>query len=142
MKLPDDFDDYRELINERLMMASWVNPLDHSPTCLWAKWVVKVDPDCEMNWQILERELYMQHGPLAALEVLYAAKGRFADSLEKLRIDWNWIIVHRLCQLNRIAEAQDVVEQMVEDDPLTRDFLLEYEEFSPLWPFLNSLTPP
>jgi hypothetical protein len=31
---------------------------------------------------------------------------------------------------------------MVEDDPLTREFLLEYEEFSLLWPFLNSLTHP
>jgi len=36
MNLPDDFDDYRELINERLIIASFTNPLDRSQTCLWA----------------------------------------------------------------------------------------------------------
>ncbi|MFM8886625.1 MAG: hypothetical protein ACKOKC_09475 [Chthoniobacterales bacterium] len=139
MALPDDFDDYRELINERLIIASFTNPLDRSQTCLWAKWIAQVEPDCPWSWQSLELEVYMQHGPLAALEVLYAAKERFADTLEEFRIDWDWLIAQRLCQLGRIAEAQDVVEQMVEDDPINRDFLLEYEEFYPLWPFLRTL---
>ena len=31
MRLPDEFDDYRELIKERLLIASWVQPLDRSP---------------------------------------------------------------------------------------------------------------
>ena len=139
MRLPDEFDDYRELIRERLIIATWANPLDRSQTCLWAKWVVQAEPDCQWNWQTLELEVYMQHGPLAALEVLYAARERFADSLEEFRIDWDWFIAQRLCQLGRIAEAQEVVEQMVEDDPINRDFLLEYEEFYPLWPFLRTL---
>ena len=139
MALPDDFDDYRELINARLIIASWANPLDRSQTCLWAKWIVQVEPDCQWSWQTLELEVYMQHGPLAALEVLHAAKERFADTLEEFRIDWDWFIAQRLCQVGRIPEAREVVEQMIEDDPINRDFLLEYEEFYPLWPFLRTL---
>lgn len=139
MRLPDEFDDYRELINERLFIAAWANPLDRSQTCMWAKWVVQADPDCQWNWQTLELEVYLQHGPLAALEVLYEAKERFAGSLDGLGPDWDWCIAHRLCQAGRIAEAQEVVEQMVEDDPINRDFLLEYDEFYPLWPFLRTL---
>ena len=49
-----------------------------------------------------------------------------------------WFIAQRLCQVGLIPEAQEVVEQMVEDDPINRDFLLEYEEFYPLWPFLRT----
>lgn len=139
MRLPDEFDDYRELIHERLIIAAWANPLDRSQTCMWAKWVVQAEPDCQWNWQTLDVEVYMQHGPLAALEVLYAAKERFADTFEEFRIDWDWFIAQRLCQLGRIDEAREVVEQMVEDDPINRDFLLEYEEFYPLWPFLSDL---
>jgi len=139
MKLPDDFDDYRELINERLIVASWAKPLDRSQTCLWAKWIVQAESHRQCNWQTLELEVYMQHGPLAALEVLYEAKERFADSLDELRPDWDWCIVQLLCQVGHIAEAREAVEQMVEDDPIYRDFFLEYEVFYPLWPFLRTL---
>jgi len=139
MRLPDEFDDYRELIHERLFFAAWANPLDRSQTCMWAKWVVQVEPNRQANWQDLELEVYMQHGPLAALEVVYAAKERFADSLDDYGPDWDWFIAQHLCQVGRIAEAREVVEQMVEDDPINRDFLLEYAEFYPLWPFLRTL---
>jgi hypothetical protein len=139
MALPIEYDDYRELIEERLLIASWVKPLDRSQTCMWAKWVVSADPGRPWNWQCLELEVYMQHGPLAALEVLYEAKERFSDALGGPFLDWDWSIAQRLCQAGRIDEAQDIVEQMVQDDPINRDFLLEYEEFYPLWPFLRGL---
>ena len=139
MVLPVEFDDYRELIEERLLIASWVKPLERSQTCMWAKWIVQVDPDCPWSWQQLEHEVYMQHGPLAALEVLYEAKERFSDALEEFGPYWNWFIAQRLCQAGRIDEARDVVEQMVQDDPINRDFLLEYEDFYPIWPFLRTL---
>lgn len=140
MALPIEYDDYRELIDERLLIASWAKPLDRSQTCMWAKWVVQVDPDCPWNWQQIELEVYMQHGPLAALEVLYEAKERLSDTLEELVPDWDWLIAQRLCQAGRIDEARDVVEQMVQDDPINREFLLEYEQFHPLWPFLQQLS--
>jgi hypothetical protein len=44
MALPVEYDDYRELIEERLLIASWVKPLDRSQTCRWAKWIVSADP--------------------------------------------------------------------------------------------------
>ncbi|MFM8460275.1 MAG: hypothetical protein ACKOB0_15310 [Chthoniobacterales bacterium] len=53
--------------------------------------------------------------------------------------DWNWCISHRLCQAGRIAEAQNIAEEMVEDDPVNRDFLLDDQNFYPLWPFLRTL---
>ncbi len=115
--------------------------MDRSQTCLWAKWVVSVDPDCPWNWQRLESEVYAQHGPRAALEVLYEAKDRFFDALGGPFLDWDWSIAQRLCQAGRIDEAHNVVEQMIQDDPINRDFLLEYEEFYPIWPFLRTLPP-
>jgi hypothetical protein len=140
MSLPIEYDDYRELIEERLRIAPWVQPLDRSQTCLWAKWVVGVDPDCPWNWQRLELEVYMQHGPLAALEVLYEAKERLSDTSEEFGPVWDWSIAQRLCQAGRIDEAEAVAADIVYEHPLNREFLLEYEEFYPIWPFLRQLT--
>jgi hypothetical protein len=139
MSLPIEYDDYRELIEERLLIASWVKPLDRSQTCMWAKWIVQVDPDCPWSWQQLELEVYMQHGALAALEVLYEAKERLSDTLEEFVPDWDWFITQRLCQAGRIDEAEAVAADIVYEDPLNREFLLEYEEFYPIWPFLRGL---
>ena len=139
MSLPIEYDDYRELIEERLHIASWTQPLDRSQTCIWAKWVVGVDPDDPWNWQRLELEVYMQHGPLAALEVLYEAKERFSDALGGPFLDWDWSIAQRLCQAGRIDEAEEIAADIVYEHPLNREFLLEYEEFYPIWPFVRSL---
>jgi hypothetical protein len=140
MSLPIEYDDYRELIEERLQIASWVKPLDRSQTCMWAKWIVQVDPDCPWSWQQLELEVYMQHGALAALEVLYEAKERLSDTSEEFGPVWDWSIAQRLCQAGRIDEAEAVAADLVYEDPLNREFLLEYEEFYPIWPFLRQLT--
>jgi hypothetical protein len=140
MALPIEYDDYRELIEERLLIASWVNPLDRSQTCMWAKWIVQVNPDCPWSWQQLEHEVYLQHGPLAALEVLYEAKERLSDTFEELVPDWDWFIAQRLCQAGHIDEAEAVAADIVYEDPLNREFLLEYDEFYPIWPFLRTLT--
>ena len=139
MSLPDDWDDYRELIHERLIIASWAKPLDRSQTCLWAKWIVQAEPESLWNWLSLEDEVYMQYGPLAALEVLYQAQERFPGPFDGPAPDWNWCISHRLCQVGRIAEAQNIVEKMIEDDPVNRDFLLDDQNFYALWPFLRTL---
>ena len=139
MALPVEYDDYRELIEERFLIASWVQPLDRSQTCLWAKWVASVDPGCPWNWQRLELEVYMQHGPLAALEVLYEAKERLSDTSEEFGPVWDWSIAQRLCQAGLIDEAEEIAADIVYEDPLNREFLLEYEEFYPIWPFLRTL---
>lgn len=78
-------------------------------------------------------------GPLAALEVLYEAQEHFPGPFDGPAPDWNWCISQRLCQAGRIAEAQNIVEEMVEDDPISRDFLLDNKNFYPLWPFLRTL---
>jgi hypothetical protein len=106
---------------------------------MWAKWIIQVEPDKPRNWQRLEFEVYMQHGPLAALEVLYAAKECLADSLEGPVLDWDWSIAQRLCQAGRIDEAEAAAADIVFEDPLNREFLLEYEDFYPIWPFLRAL---
>jgi hypothetical protein len=139
LDLPDDYDDYRELIDARIFIASWAKPLDRSQTCLWAKWIVQAEPESLWAWYSLEFEVYMQHGPLAALEVLYQAQERFPGPFDGPAPDWNWCIAHRLCQAGRSADAEDIVEQMVEYEPVNRDFLLDEGDFYPLWPFIRTL---
>jgi len=136
MTLPAEFDDYRELVDERLIMATWAKIGDHSLTCLWSKWLVTAEPESLENWFTLEDFVSRQDGPLAALEVLREAEKRFPGHNECFP-DWEWISAQRLCQAGRIDEAQGIVKGMLEADPSQREEMLDDENFQALWPFLR-----
>lgn len=140
MRLPQEYDDYRELIDERLRIAPWARPLDRSHTCRWAKWVVRVDPDNLIHWAVLEHEVYMHQGPLASAEVLREAERRFHQPHQPAS-HLLWAIAQRLCQAGRPAEAAPLLAQLLADYPTDRELLLEDPDLYELWPFLHDLPP-